>query len=87
MGMCKCFLKDATKIQNGCQRSISYVCGRKKAKISGQKVSKKLNHLPNNFEMCKRVFKDATNIQNGRYGPTSYFCGRKNLKSEIIQFL
>ena len=88
MGMCKWFCKDATKIQNGRQRSTSKLfVGAKTLKLLSQKLVKFYYHIPRDMEMSRWLFQGFTEIQNGRHISTSIFLWAqklKKLKTEII---
>ena len=45
---------------------VTFSCGRKNSKTTGQIFLKFYYDIPSNMWMCKYFFKDATKIQNGR---------------------
>ena len=48
------FFKDATKIQNGRQRSaLNFYVGAKTPKLESRKLLKFHHHIPHDMEMCK----------------------------------
>ena len=80
MWMCKWFLKNATQIQHGRQKSTpKFFVGRKNFKTERLKLFKFYNHTPHNMEMCSWFFQGFTEIQNSRHGSISIFLRSQKL--------
>ena len=67
MGMCKWFFKDATKIQNGRQRSTPNLCAQKLQNWKSEIIQISLSHS-SRYGDVQVIFEGFTEIQNGRHG-------------------
>ena len=77
MGMCKWFLKDATKIQNLTRKKI---VGAKTLKPKVRNYSYLLSHSPPYVQV---IFQGFVEIKNGRHESTSIFWWALKLKKLV----
>ena len=84
MGMCKWFFKDATKIQNGRQRSTpNFFVGAKNLKLKSEIIQILLSHFPQYADVQVIFLGFYWNSQWLPWISFIFSCGRKNWKIEI----
>ena len=82
MGMCKWFLKDATKFKMAARGQLHFLCAQKLQKFKSEIIQILLSHM----EMCRWLYQGSTVIQNGRHRLTLIYGGRKNSKNCLVIF-
>ena len=66
---------------------VTFSCGRKNSKTTGQFFLKIQHHIPSKMGMCKLFLRDATKIQNGRQRSTlKNFVGAKTSKLGVRNY-
>ena len=87
MGMCKCFFKDAAKIQNGRQRStLKHFVGAKTLKLQVRYYSNFTITFPTIWRCAGDIFKVLLKLKMGATDQLQFFGGRKTQKISLVNF-